>query len=95
MVFPLNLNGCTRQRAKRWVFDGEAQVSGMLRKGMFGALSTNRWAFSLNARFPPLTWTGAESFPETRVEKAEMVEAALLGDVDDFGIRIPQQRDGL
>ncbi len=91
MVFPLNLNGCTRQRAKRWVFDGEAQVSGMLRKGMFGALSTNRWAFSLNARFPPLTWTGAESFPETRVEEAEIIESACLGYFDNFRMRFLQQ----
>ena len=44
---------------------------------------------------PPLARRDAEPALEGGVEKAEVVEPALHGHVDDLGIRIPQQRNGL
>jgi hypothetical protein len=52
-------------------------------------------AASLGDHLPPLARTGAESLLETGIKKSQVVESAFLRNVDYFGIRIHQQRDGL
>src|ERR1022692_4427562 len=51
--------------------------------------------FAADALFSPLAGTDAESPLEAGVEKAQMIEAALFGDVDDFSASVTQQRNGL
>ena len=51
-----------------------------------------RGILRLQCRFTPLARAGTESPLEAGVEKSQMIKTTLLGDVDDLGVGIPQQR---
>src|ERR1035438_10245021 len=60
-----------------------------------GPLSVRSVAFAAGALFSPLAGTDAESPLEAGIEKAQMIEPALFGDVDNFSAGVTQQRNGL
>ena len=41
-----------------------------------------------------MAWTNAKASLEAGVKKSLMIEAAVLGHVDDFGFRVAKERDG-